>query len=108
MEIFAIALMFFSTVILIVSLVYIISNNSSKEKLAMIEKGLDPEENERKKFHVNSLKLGMLAFAVGLGFITAFYIDEYIVIEIDNPAIYPGCIFIYAGLSLIIYHAIKK
>ena len=106
MELIAFPLVFLTAVILIVSLTYIISINRSKEKLALLEKGLNPKEYMRDRFFLNAVKIGMIMVGVGLGFLVALLTDEYLLIGIDNPAIYPACIFSIAGVSLIIYYAI--
>lgn len=106
MPLFAIVLMFLTAVILIVSLTYIISTNRTKEKLALLERGLDPKDYIKDRFFLNSMKAGILLLGIGSGFLTAVLLDEYVFTSIDNPGIYPGCIGIMAGISLIIYYRI--
>ena len=108
MELIVFPLVFLTAVILIVSLIYITSINRSKEKLALIEKGLNPTEYMNDRFFLNAIKGGMTMVGVGLGFLIALLVDEYLLIGIDNPAIYPACIFSMAGISLIVYYAIFK
>jgi ABC-type lipoprotein release transport system permease subunit len=108
MELIIFPLVFLTAVILIVSLIYITSINRSKEKLALIEKGLNPDEYIKDRFFLNAVKAGVIMVGVGLGFLAALIVDEYLLIGIDNPAIYPACIFSIAGISLIIYYAIFK
>ena len=106
MIIFSIALMFLTSVILVVALTYIILTNQSKKTLALLEKGLDPKDYIKDRFFLNTAKAGMFLLGAGLGFLLAVLIDEYVLIGIDNPGIYPACIFICTGISLVIYYKI--
>ncbi len=108
MTLIAFPLIFLTAVILVVSLIYVISTNRSKEKLALIEKGLDPNEYIKDRFFLNAVKVGMTMVGTGLGFLIAVLVDEYLLVDIDNPGIYPAAIFSMAGISLIIYYAVFK
>ncbi|MCB0844150.1 MAG: hypothetical protein KDE26_12925 [Bacteroidetes bacterium] len=108
MVLFAIALMFLTTVILIVSLTYILSAQRNKEILALLEKGLDPKDYMTKTVYINTKKTGMFLIGIGLGFLVATLVDEYILTSIDNPGIYPAFIFPCAGMGLILYHKFFK
>ena len=105
MKLFAVALLLLVCVILIVSLTYIIVTTRHKEKMALLEKGLDPKEHMDQKFNANTLRAGMLLFGVGIGFLAALIIDEYLLASIDNPAIYAGTILLSGGISLIFFYA---
>lgn len=106
MTLFAIALMFLTAVILIVALTHIITINRNREKLALLEKGLDPREYIEDRFFLNSVRAGMVLLGIGGGFLIAVLIDEYVIVGIDNPGIYPACVFILTGISLVLFHRI--
>ena len=108
MTLFAVALMQLVSVILIVSLVYIIVNTRHKEKIALIKRGLDPKEYLNDRFWPNTYRAGMLLVGVGLGFLTALLVDEYLIPEIDNPAVYPAFILPLGGLGLLLFHKVYK
>ncbi|MEM7186094.1 MAG: DUF6249 domain-containing protein [Bacteroidota bacterium] len=108
MKIFAVALMQLTSVILIVSLAYIVINTRHKEKLALLEKGLDPKEYLNDRFMPNTLRAGLLLVGVGLGFLTALVLDEYILTTVDNPAIYGGSVLLFGGLGLLLFHSIHR
>jgi hypothetical protein len=108
MNLIGISLIVLSGVILVVSLVYIITINRSKERLAMIEKNMAPSLHRSDHLFSNSLKVALLLMGGGLGFISALFIDEYLLIGIDNPAVYPGCVLFFAGVGLVIYHNFFK
>ena len=101
MELFAISLMVLTSVILIVSLVYITTTTRHKEKMALLEKGLDPKEYLNDRFLPNALR-------VGIGFLGAFIMDEFIWTTNENPAIYPGCILVFGGLAQVWFYKIYK
>ena len=85
MKLFAVALMFLTSVILIVSLVYIVMNTRHKEKMALIEKGLDPKKFLNDHFMPNTLRAGMLLVGTGVGFLVALLMDEYVLTSVDSP-----------------------
>ncbi|MDC8004700.1 hypothetical protein POV27_11615 [Aureisphaera galaxeae] len=106
MELFAIALLVLTSVLLIISLSFIIIKTRHKEKMALLEKGLDPKEYMFDRFLPNTLRTGMFLLGVGLGFLFAFSFDEFIVTTNENPAIYPGSILIFGGISQILFYRI--
>ena len=107
MELFANVLLLLTAVILIVSLAYIIINTRHKEKMAMLEKGFNPSEQNDDPFP-NPLKIGMFLMGIGLGFLAAFFLDEFIITTNENPAIYPGMIFVFGGLSQVLFYRISQ
>lgn len=93
----------------------------NKEKMAMIERGLDPGINKSSPRPFISLKFGLLLMGLGFGLIVALIASNAIlppqkfgVPDIgDNrndqeAAIYFGCIGIFGGLGLIISYIIEK
>jgi hypothetical protein len=108
MKLFAVALMFLTSVILIVSLVYIVINTRHKEKMALFEKGLDPKKYLNDHFMPNTLRAGMLLVGTGFGFLVALLMDEYVLTSVDNPAIYGGSILLFGGLGLLIFYVINR
>ncbi len=108
MELFAVALLFLTSVILIVSLVYIVINTRHKEKMALFEKGLDPKNFLNDHFMPQTLRAGMLLVGVGLGFLIALVIDEYVLPFVDNPAIYGGSVLLFGGLGLLVFYMINR
>ncbi len=108
MEIFAIALIVLTAVILIIGLSYIMITTRHKEKMALLDKGLDPKEYLNDRYASNILKAGMLLLGIGIGFLTAFSFDEFIMPNNENPAIYPGMILIFGGVSQILFYKTYK
>ena len=97
-------LILLTAVILIVSLVYIIVTTRHKERMALLEKGLDPKEYLNDRFLPYTLRAGILFMGIGIGFLVAFALDEFILVQVDNPAIYAGSILICGGMGLIIFY----
>jgi len=106
MKLFAVALMVLTIVILIVSLYYIIATTRHKEKMALLEKGLDPKDYLNDRFLPNALRAGMVVLGVGIGFLVAFAFDTYIMPTNENPAIYPGSILVFGGLAQVWFYRI--
>ena len=92
-------------VILIVSIVYITTNIRHKERIALLEANKDPELFEDLKSKRTPLKWGFLLIGAGLGFFTAFVLDNFVFVAIkDTEAIYPSMVFMFGGLGLVLFH----
>lgn len=81
-----------------------------KEKMAMIEKGVNPKEFKgvslREVFRLNplsSLKWGLLAMFVGIGILVAARLEQVLS---WHDSIYPASMLIFGGLALVIFYAI--
>jgi O-antigen/teichoic acid export membrane protein len=73
---------------------------SKRERLAMIEKGMDPRN--RKKSAPGYLKWGMLLIGAGIGLFLAFLIDTLLIPhEVEPVAVYFSLIAIGGGLGLV-------
>ncbi|UKT63481.1 DUF6249 domain-containing protein [Pedobacter mucosus] len=88
---------------------------SNKEKMAMIERGIDPGINKATPKPFISLKFGLLLVGLGLGLLVALFTvratfgnDLTHGEEGQSVAIYFGCIGIFGGLGLIISYLIEK
>jgi hypothetical protein len=85
---------------------------SNKEKMAMIERGMDPgitrsQQAAPKPFL--SLKFGLLLVGLGLGILLAlFVVMQNDLRAEETTAVYFGFISIFGGLGLIISYIIEK
>ena len=89
-SLFGIAFMFFNT--------------RNKERMAMIEKGIDPmifRQESNKKASRWALKLGILAMGIGAGIFSAFLLENSFGTKAQEFTT-PFSIFFFAGLSLLI------
>lgn len=81
----------------------------SKEKMAMIERGINPTEGQSAPKPFISLKYGLLMVGLGLGLLIALFTVFVAKIDEDNGvAVYFGCIAIFGGLGLITSYLIEK
>ena len=103
MEAILVPLGFFAVVFCIL---YIFFSTRNKERLAMIEKGVDPSMFAARNSKGRTLRLGMLAIGVAAGIILAVLIDEYTVL--DNEAMYPAMIILFGGIALVLNHFLEK
>jgi hypothetical protein len=85
-------------------------NNRHKERMAMIEKGINPADAKatpaREWFRTNplsSLKWGLLATFVGVGLIVASWLDRWYMM---HDSIYVSCMLVAGGIALIIFYFI--
>src|ERR1700759_377035 len=84
----------------------------SRENMAMIEKGLNPRNTKATPKPFLSLKYGLLMLGVGIGLLSAYFIDINMnhtavtpggqIYQKENPAIYFSLIAIGGGLGLVI------
>ena len=87
---------------------------ANKERMAMIEKGIDIGATKEIPQPYKNLKWGLLLIGAGLGLFLAFILDHSIFDvaqrgdENPNVAIYFSLISIFGGLGLFISYLIEK
>ena len=75
----------------------------NKEKMALIEKGVDISEIYQKKDHRNlALKSGMFLVGLAIGLIVAYFLVE--ITRINGVVSYFSMILLFGGISLIGFH----
>lgn len=82
----------------------------NKERMAMIERGMEPVINTPKR-QSNSeftLTFGLLLIGSGLGLFIAYMMDYFALGDRGNPAIYFSLISIFGGLGLFVAYFIEK
>lgn len=84
---------------------YIGLTTRNKERLALIEKGMDAKIFETKSKPMNTLRIGFLFIGVAIG-ITLGYALSYL--GMDEGAAYTSMIFLFGGLGLVIHFFIEK
>ncbi len=91
---------FFIAVVLTVKYV---SAARNKEKMALIEKGVDISEIYQKKDYRNAtLKIGLFLVGVAIGLFAGYFLT---VISSINPVVsYFSMILLFGGASLIMFH----
>ncbi len=87
--------------------------NRHKERMSMIEKGFLPEQMRSKSIkpfttnsQLSSLKLGIIAVAIGLAITTAIILENFYSMQNNIGGLYPALIFLYSGVGLIVYYII--
>ncbi|WP_316741734.1 DUF6249 domain-containing protein [Pedobacter antarcticus] len=81
----------------------------NKEKMAMIERGINPKDGQSAPKPFISLKFGLLLVGLGLGILIALFTTIITKITEDQSvAVYFGCIGIFGGLGLIVSYWIEK
>jgi hypothetical protein len=89
-------------------IIYLYITSKHRERLSMIEKGIEPSMFESKeKTIAQTLKMGMLLIGISLG-ILAGHLLTTSYIKGDNPVFYFSMIFLFGGLSLIINYFIER
>lgn len=83
----------------------------SKEKMALIEKGMDPSlashKAPRRTGHNHShLKTGLFLIGLALGILMGYVL--YISTQMHEWVTYPSMILLFGGLALISYHVIQR
>ena len=84
-----------------------------RERMAMIERGMDPRNYKPKAHNYNTLKWGLLLIGSGLGLFLAFVLDHTWLTSMDydskhNPSIYFALIAMFGGIGLLISHLVER
>ncbi|MVN90938.1 DUF6249 domain-containing protein [Mucilaginibacter aquatilis] len=81
-----------------------------REKMAMIERGMDPRRYKPQSAPYQNLKWGLLLIGTGLGLFLAFLLDRTVfqTSKSDSPAIYFALIAIFGGIGLFLSFVIEK
>ncbi|WP_255563616.1 DUF6249 domain-containing protein [Mucilaginibacter rivuli] len=85
-----------------------------KERMAMIERGMDPRAYKSQPAPFQYLKWAFLLMGAGLGLFLANILDHTLMANLnhtgdpDNPAIYFSLIAIFGGLGLYTSYRIEK
>jgi uncharacterized membrane protein len=84
-----------------------------RERMAMIERGMDPRSYKPKVHNYNTLKWGLLLIGAGLGLFLAYILDHTCLAFMNreyehNPSIYFALIAIFGGAGLLISHLVER
>lgn len=80
-----------------------------RERMAMIERGMDPRRYKAQSAPYQNLKWGLLMIGVGVGLFLAYLLDRTAFAnQDDNEAIYFALIGIFGGLGLFLSYRIEK
>jgi hypothetical protein len=83
----------------------------NRERMSMIERGMDPRTGDRPSSLNTILTWGLLLIGAGLGLFVAYVLDSTLPFarNSDNPAIYFALIAIFGGAGLYLaYHIQRK
>jgi hypothetical protein len=91
----------------IFGIVYMYLATRHKERLLLIEKGIDVKTlvTERKPMHI-LFKLGLLCIGVGVGIFIGYILHKFA--QIEESVAYPSMIFLCAGIALVLSFIIEK
>lgn len=81
---------------------YVHLTTRNKERLAMIEKGVNPEiftQKSEQKSEYGNFKFGLFMIGVALGIIAGYFLSEA---GMDGTAAYFSMIFLFGGIGLIV------
>lgn len=83
-----------------------------RERLAMIERGMDPRSHKPRSAPYQTLKWGLLLIGAGIGLFLAYVLDHSVFAGMnpdeENPAIYFSLIAVFGGLGLLTSFLIEK
>ncbi|HWD88623.1 MAG TPA: DUF6249 domain-containing protein [Mucilaginibacter sp.] len=93
------------------AMIFGIVHLNKRERMAMIERGMDPRRYKPATAPFQNLKWGLLLIGAGLGLFIAFLLDRGAFkndFYDSNPAIYFSMIAIFGGLGLLTSFLIEK
>src|ERR1700742_2191186 len=79
-----------------------------RERMAMIERGMDPRRYKPQSAPYQTLKWGLLLVGAGVGLCLAYIVQTLIFHDYDNPAMYFGLIAVFGGLGLFVSFLMEK
>jgi hypothetical protein len=82
----------------------------NRERMAMIERGMDPRSYKAHPAPYQNLKWGLLLIGSGLGLFLAYLLDSTVFVNSrdENEAIYFGLVAIFGGLGLVLSYRVEK
>ena len=98
----------------IFGIVYITVASRHRQRMAMIEKGLDPGNLNGREIPFRGLRNGMFMMAVGLGLFLGYLMDTHMVgygpdgDMGDTPLPYFIMVLLCGGLALVLHHFIVR
>ncbi len=87
---------------------------TKRERMAMIERGMDPRRYKPQTAPLQNLKWGLLLIGCGVGLFLAYLLDHSLFAKMNemddsgNAAIYFALIAIFGGLGLFVSYRIEK
>jgi hypothetical protein len=86
---------------------YVVITARNRERLAMIEKGINPLEHKPKPNNTSALlKWALLIIGLGFGFFVGSLLENYTTIQ--EVAAYFSSVFFFGGLGLLTAYLIEK
>lgn len=81
-----------------------------RERMAMIERGMDPRRYKQHSAPYQTLKWGLLLIGAGFGLLLAYILDYTVFTRFEDgsPAIYFALIAMFGGLGLVTSFRIEK
>ncbi|MBD1393646.1 DUF6249 domain-containing protein [Mucilaginibacter glaciei] len=82
----------------------------NRERMAMIERGMDPRSYKAQPAPYQNLKWGLLLIGSGFGLFLAYLLDYTLFSSSrnENEAIYFALIAIFGGLGLVLSYRVEK
>jgi len=89
-------------------IIYVIFSTRHRERMAMIDKEVDPKSFMRPpaENHNSLIKWSLLLVGIGIGFFVGNLLDTYSALE-ETPA-YFGSVFLFGGLGLLFSYLLLK
>ena len=100
---------FFIPIVLFIAMfgiVYVFFTTRNRERLAMIEKGVDAKLFQREPSKFVALKSGMFLIGIGIGVLVGNLLS--IMSNLHEPVAYGSMILLFGGGSLLTFYFIEK
>lgn len=87
-------------------IVYIVMSTRHRERMSMIERGMNPDEGSKRSDPEKALKKGMELMAVAIGLGCGYLLNVYT--SIEAPWVYLGPVIFCLGVVMILYYFRSK
>ena len=91
----------------IFGILYVFLLTRYKERMALMERGLSPNEfNSKKSVQSATLRVGLLLVGISIGILLGNFVAKHFAVPTEGAFI--AMMFLFGGISLIISYSIEK
>jgi Na+/H+-dicarboxylate symporter len=92
---------------MVFGIIYVLATTKNKERMALIEKGADPElfKSRAQSNSHRSIKYGLFLIGIAIGIVAGYFLNQG---GMQEEAAYFSMIFLFGGIALVISFFIQK
>lgn len=96
-----------TTILAIAGILYVFLMTRHRERMALMERGLSPDEfSNKKNIFRATLRYGLLGVGIAIGLLLGNFVDRHF--DVPRNAAFISMIFFFGGISLIVSFLIDR